>query len=387
MDHNCSGAARRPSLAPIARTLLVILGLVAPLLAGLGTAAAQTIKIGAVLTLTGDVAAYGIAQMDALILARDMINEAGGVLGQPIELIIEDSRGDKNGAINAVSKLTSRDRVLAIVGPTLSAEMFAVGPVANRSRVTIMGISNTAVGIDEIGPWVFRNSLPEELVLPETVRRSHERLGYATAALLYANNDDFSKSGADTFREALAAHGVRIVATEAFQTGDTDFRAQLTKVASANPDVLVISSLYKEAALLLRQARQLGLTQPVIGGNGFNAPEFIEIAGEAGDGAIVGSPWFAGRDHPKVREFVAAYRARYGTEPNQFAAQAFDALYLFAEAIRIAQSTTNRQAFRDALASIKNFDGVTGIFTFDENGRPRMDANVLQVKDGAYVEF
>src|SRR5690606_6050100 len=195
MDYNCNGAARRPSLAPIARTLLVILGLVAPLLAGLGTAAAQTIKIGAVLTLTGDVAAYGIAQMDALILARDMINEAGGVLGQPIELIIEDSRGDKNGAINAVSKLTSRDRVLAIVGPTLSAEMFAVGPVANRSRVTIMGISNTAVGIDEIGPWVFRNSLPEELVLPETVRRSHERLGYATAALLYANNDDFSKSG------------------------------------------------------------------------------------------------------------------------------------------------------------------------------------------------
>lgn len=366
---------------------LIVLVLSAFLALPLTGAAATPAKIGVVLALTGDLSAYGIPQRQALELARDMINESGGVLGQPIQLVIEDSRGDKNGAINAVQKLATRDRVLAIIGPTLSAEMFAAGPVANRSRVTIMGVSNTAVGIREIGPYVFRNSLPEALVLPETVRRSKEKLGYTTAALLYSNNDDFSKSGADTFREALLAEGVQIVATETYQTSDTDFRAQLTKVAAANPDVLVISSLYKEAALLLRQARQLGLTQPVIGGNGFNSPEFISVAGSAGEGAIVGSPWFPGRDHPKVREFVTRYQERYGTEPDQFAAQAFDGLFLFAEAIRIAGSTTDRLAFRDALASIKNFDGVTGVFSFDENGEPSMKANILQIQNGVYVEL
>lgn len=345
----------------------------------------QPIKIGAVLGLTGDIAGYGIPQRRALELARDTINAEGGVLGRPIEIIFEDSRGDRNAAINSVLKLINRDRVLAIIGPTLSAEMFAAGPAANRARVAIMGVSNTAVGIREIGPYVFRSSLPEADVLPDTVRISHEALGYQTAALLYSNDDDYSRSSADTFRAELERIGVRIVASETFQIGDTDFRAQLTKVAAARPDVLVVSTLYREAALLLRQARQLGLNQPVIGGNGFNSPEFIVNAGAASDGAIVGSPWFADRDHPKVRKFVEEYEARYGMPPDQFAAQAYDGLFIFAEAIRIAQSGDDRQAFWRALGSVRDYDGVTGLFSFDERGEPQMEAHVLRVENGRYV--
>lgn len=358
---------------------------VSPFTATTEAAAAQPIRIGAVLALTGDVAGYGIPQRRALELARDTINAEGGVLGRPIEIIFEDSRGDRIAALNATQKLINRDRVLAIIGPTLSAEMFAAGPAANQRRVAIMGVSNTAEGIRDLGPYVFRSSPPEADVLPDTVRVSHEVLGYQTAALLYSNNDDYSRSSADTFRAELERIGVRIVATETFSIGDTNFRAQLTKVLAARPDVLVVSTLYREAALLLRQARQLGLDQPVIGGNGFNSPEFIANAGPAADGAIVGSPWFMDRDHPRVRRFVEEYQARYGLPPDQFAAQAYDGLFIFAEAIQIAQSGDDRQAFAAALGKVKDYDGVTGLFSFDERGEPQMEAHVLRIENGRYV--
>lgn len=367
-------------------SILITAMMVVGLWGGTALAAqARPIKIGAVLGLTGDIAGYGIPQRRGLELARDMINAEGGVLGRPIEIIFEDSRGDRIAAINGVQKLINRDRVLAIIGPTLSAEMFAAGPAANQRRVVIMGVSNTAEGIRDIGPYVFRSSVREADVLPHTIRVSHEHLGYETAALLYSNNDDFSRSGADTFRAELERIGVRIVATETFSIGDTDFRAQLTKVAAAQPDVLVVSTLYREAALLLRQARQLGLDQPVIGGNGFNSPEFITNAGPAADGAIVGSPWFVDRDHPGARRFVEAYQARYGLPPDQFAAQAFDGLFIFAEAIRIAQNGDDRAAFQRALGMVKNYDGVTGLFSFDERGEPHMAAHVLRIENGVYV--
>lgn len=373
-------------------TLGIIFALVAGLVLPVADSVAlaqqgQPIRFGAVLVLTGDGAAYGNSQREGLELARDTINAAGGVLGSPIEIIFEDSRGEKTDAVNATLKLINRDRVLGIIGPTYSGEMFAAGPAADRARVVIMGISTTAVGIGDIGPYVFRNSLPEEGVIPTTVRVAHRHLGYKTAALLYSNNNDFTASAARTFERELNAIGAEILTIETFHDGDTDFRAQLTKVLNVNPDVLVVSALYKEAALLLQQARQLGLNQPVIGGNGFNSPELIRLAGEAVEGAIVGSPWFPGRDHPLVREFVTNYRERYGRIPDQFAAQAYDALFLFAEAVRRAGSGTDRRAFRDALAEIRNFEGVTGVFSFDEKGDPDMEATILQVVNGEYVEL
>lgn len=355
--------------------------------ASVHTAFAQSspIRFGAVLVLSGDGAAYGKSQREAIELARDMINDAGGINGRRIEVIFEDTGGERTSAVNAVLKLINRDRVLAVIGPTYSPEMFAAAPVADRARTTILGISTTAEGIGEIGQYVFRNSLPETGVIPSTIRVSREHFGYERAALLYSNNNDFTLSAAQTFEEQLRLHGVELVAIETFHDGDTDYRAQLTKVSSANPDVLVVSALYREAALLLQQARLMGLDQPVVGGNGFNSPELYDLAGDAVEGAVVGSPWFPGRDAPHVRQFVAEYEARYGRSPDQFAAQAFDGLLLFAEAARVGNAASNRQAFRDALASIKNFDGVTGVFSFDEHGNPMMDANVLQIRNGQYV--
>ena len=164
-------------------------------------------------------------------------------------------------------------------------------------------------------------------------------------------------------------------------------RAQLTRVAAAKPEVLAVSAFYKESALLLIQARQQGLNLPVMGGNGFNGPELMKIAGEAAEGALVGSPWFAGRDDPAVQAFVAEYQKRYNAVPNQFAAQSYDALGIMAEALKVEGAGDDRARFRDALAAIKDYQGVTGKFSFDENGNPLMDAVVLEIVNGEYREL
>jgi len=372
--------------------LLLSLSLALLILAGCSTGggapkdAAVEIKIGVVATLSGGGADYGVSIKQGLETAQDKINAAGGINGRKISLIIEDSHGDKDEAIKAVQKLINEDRVLAIIGPTNSGEMFAAGPVADKAGVVIMGTSNTAKGIGEIGPYVFRNSLPEDSVIPVTVRKAKEKLGFTRVALLYSANNDWAVSSAKTFEKALQEQGVAIVETQTFTDGDTNFQAQLTRVAAAKPEALAVSALYKESALLLIQARRQGLNLPVMGGNGFNDPELMRIAGEAAEGALVGSPWFAGKADPAVQAFMAEYQKRYNTAPNQFAAQAYDALGIMAEALKAEGAAGDRAKFRDALAAIKDYQGVTGKFSFDQNGNPLMDAMVLQVVNGAYRE-
>ena len=367
--------------------LLVIYGCSSPAGPGGEQKDAGEIKIGVVAMLSGDGADYGVSIKQGLETARDRINGAGGINGKKISLIIEDSRGDKDQAVKAVQKLINEDQVLAIIGPTNSGEMFAVGPIANDAGVVIMGTSNTVEGIGEIGPYVFRNSLPEENVIPVTVRKAKEKFGFTRAALLYSSNNDWATGSAKSFEKALQEQGVTIVKTQTFADGDTDFQAQLTKVAAAKPEVLAVSGLYRESALLLIQARQMGLNLPVMGGNGFNDPELMRIAGDAAEGALVGSPWFTGRDDPTTQAFVAEYQKRYNAVPNQFAAQAYDALGIMAEALKVEGAAGDRAKFRDALSAIKDYQGVTGKFSFDEEGNPLMDAVVLEIVNGEYREL
>lgn len=345
----------------------------------------KPIKIGAVLLQSGANAGYGIAQRAGIELAADEINKAGGIKGAKIELFFEDSKGNKDEAITAVRKLIDKDEVTAIIGPTLSGEMFGAGPVANEAGVPILGISTTAQGITDIGKYVFRNSLPEAGVLPTVVTKSIEALGLKKVAVLWDAKDDFSVSGYKTFKDEFTKNKVEIVEEASFQTKDQDFKAQLTKVLAKQPDALVVSSLYQEAALLMVQARQAGFKGAIIGGNGFNSPKLAEIAKDAAEGAIVGSPWFAGRDDAKVKKFVADYTAKAKMAPDQFAAQAYDGMYLVAEALK--KGGSNRDKVRDALAAIKDFQGVTGKFSFDASRNPVMAPNVLQIKGGQYVEL
>lgn len=341
-------------------------------------------KIGVVSYLTGAGAAYGEAIRQGLELARDEINASSKL---KIELLFEDSKGEKNEAINAVNKLVHKDNVIAIIGPTLSGEMFAVGPIASQAGVPIMGTSTTAEGITEIGDTVFRNSLPESLAIPHAVKKAKEKFGLKKVAVMYSNNNDWAVSGFKTFEQSMKENGIEAVAVETFADKDTDYSAQLTKIAALKPDAVMVAGLYQEAALIMKKAREIGMTVPFVGNNGFNSPQLIKSAGKAADGAIVASPWFPGKDDAKVKSFVAAYKAKYNKEPDQFAAQAYDALYIMASALEKAGTTTDRKKLKESLTTIKDFPGVTGKFAFDAKRNPAMDVTVLVVKDGQFTEM
>ena len=374
-------------LAVLGLTMMLVLGLLSRADAQAGSAAGKKpLKVGAVFILTGGNSGYGIAQRAGVELALAEINKSGGIRGAPLDVIFEDSQGKKDDAINAVRKLIDKDEVVAIIGPTLSGEMFGAGPIAEQSGVPILGVSTTAKGITDIGTHVFCNSLPEAGVLPYTVKRAVQTFGLKTVGIMWAANDDFSKSGYDTFKDELAKHQVQVVAEASFSTKDTEFGPQITKIMAATPDALVISSLYQEAALVMVQARKAGYKGPFIGGNGFNSPALIDVAKDAAEGAIVGSPWYGGRSAPQVIKFVADYTAKGGKPPDQFAAQAYDGMMLIAEALKKAGSP-NRAQIRDALASIKGYEGVTGTFSFDANRNPDMQPYVLQIKNGKYSEL
>lgn len=344
----------------------------------------NTAKLGAIAYMTGAGAAYGESIRQGLELARDEINAKGKV---KIELVFEDSKGEKNEAINAANKLIHKDNVLAILGPTLSSEMFAIGPMVNQEGVPIMGTSLTVEGITEIGDYVFRNSLPESAAIPQSIKKAKAKYNLKKVAIMYSDNNDLAVSGFKTIQQTLKEEGIEVLGVETFSDKNTDFSAQLTKIATMNPDAIMVAGLYQEAALILKKAREIGINVPVVGNNGFNSPQLIKSAGAAADGAVVASPWFPGKDDPKVKNFIAAYKAKYNKEPDQFAAQAYDALQIMAIAIEKSGSTTDRNKLRDQLKAVKDYDGVTGKFAFDAKRNPAMDVNVLVVKDGKFTEL
>lgn len=341
-------------------------------------------KIGVVSYLSGGGAAYGEAIRQGLELARDEINAQGKT---KIELVFEDSKGEKNEAINATNKLIHKDNVVAIIGPTLSGEMFAAGPIANQSGVPVMGTSTTAEGVTDIGEYIFRNALPESLAIPHAVKKAKEKFNLKKVAVMYSNNNDWAVSGFKTFEKSLKDNGIETLTVETFADKDTDYSAQLTKIATMKPDAIMVACLYQEAALIAKKAREIGINVPIVGNNGINSPQYIKSAGKASDNSIVASPWFPGKEDANVKKFVADFKAKYNREPDQFSAQAYDALKIMAVALEKSGSNTDRKKLRDSLATIKDFPGVTGKFAFDANRNPSMNVTVLIVKDGQFVEL
>lgn len=340
-------------------------------------------KVGVISYLSGPGAAYGEAITNGFNLAKEEVNEAGEV---KLELLIEDSAGKQEQALSAAQKLMNSDNVHAILGPTLSTEMKVVGPEADLNGVPIMGTSTTADGIPQIGDYVFRNSIPEAIAIPASVQKAVDEYGVKKVAILYGNDDVFTKSGYDTMAAVAEEMGLEILTTETFQKGQADYKAQLTKIKGTNPDLILCSALYNEGAVIMDQARKMGIDVPFVGGNGFNSPQVIEIAGGAADGLVVATPWFGKKDDPKVQEFVQKYTEKYGKEPDQFAAQAYDALYLMAKAVKDAGSA-DRDAIRDSLANISGFEGILGKVSFDDEGDIVMEPTVLIIKDGKFQLF
>ncbi|MDP9097121.1 MAG: ABC transporter substrate-binding protein [Pseudomonadota bacterium] len=366
------------------RTLLLAASWIA--LAPAAYAQGGPVPVGAIEILTGPNAAYGTAIRAGLELALEEINEKGVLGGRKIALTVEDSAGNKDQAINAARKLIGRDKVALIIGPTLSNEMFAAGPVANERKLPIIGTSTTAVGITDIGPWVFRTSLPESDVIPVTLAYAMSR-GTKTLALMYANDDAFSKSGFDTMKAAAEKAGFTILTIESFGSKDTDFSAQLTKIKGLKPDAIGVSALVEPVAGVLLQARQLGFGRETqfIGGNGSNSPKLGDIAGPAADGLIVGSPWFVGKSDPANQAFVTKFQAKYSRAPDQFAAQAYDTMHIVAASLDRAGGTDNEKLHAALLAT--KYDGVMGPFTFTDHRDPGSTEGVvvLMMQGGKFI--
>jgi len=260
------------------------------------------------------------------------------------------------------------------------------GPEANASGVPIMGTSTTAAAGTQIGKYGFRNSLSESLAIPASVRKAVNKYNIRKVAILYGNDDVFTKSGFDSMKKAAQDLRLDILTVETFQKGQADYKAQLTKIKRLSPDAVFCSALYEEGAVILSQARKMGIKVPFVGGNGFNSPKVIEIAKGAAEGLIVATPWFGDKDTPKVKSFVSRYQKAYGKKPDQFAAQAYDALYIMAAALKKA-GKADRNLLRDSLAGIRNFDGVLGKFSFDAERDVVMEPSVLIIKGGRFQMF
>jgi branched-chain amino acid transport system substrate-binding protein len=334
------------------------------------TLAAQAveIKLGVAEALSGGAAQYGVAIRNGFQLAADELNAKGGVNGEKIQLVIEDEQGKKEEAINVVKKLVFQDKVLMVFGPTLSNSMFAGGPVGNAAKTVMFGTSVTANGITDIGSYVFRNSVMESDVLPVTVATAQQFYKLKKVAVIYGNDDAFTKSGYDVFKGVLADRNLPVTTTETYVKGDVDFKAQLTKIKASEPDAVVCSCLAEEAANIMIQARGLGIKVPFIGGNGFNSPKLFEISKLAGEGTFVGSPWSNTNPAPVNKAFVAAYAKKYDAQqPNQFAAQAYDALHIVAATLKDMKLSGDLAADREALKNAlpkATISGATGPFKF-----------------------
>ena len=348
------------------------------------TETSQEIAVGVVLPLTGRFSyAAGSPLLQSFELALSEIN-AARPHGVELRLIIEDDQSTIEGAVAAFNKLIHQDGVSVILGPVNSDQTKEAFPIAQENQVVAISPTSAARGLSAIGDFVFRVALTTDILIPRGIEVTHTKLGYQRVATLYDAADLFSTDGDASVQEVLAAKGIEVVTTETFQGGDTDFSEQLTRIQALDPDVIFVSSQPPEKPGILTQGHQLGISAPFIVRTLTEAD--VQAAGVAAESAMTFVGWGAAVDTPGNQAFVENYSTQFGAAPSNFAARAYAAFYILAEAIERAQST-DAAALQDALASVRDFDTILGKFSFDANGDAVYDPKVLVVKDGELVLF
>ena len=345
-------------------------------------------KIGALLGLSGDIASsYGQAQKKGVELAVSEINDSNYLgAGRRLTAVIADAGPGADTAVSAITRLIEVDNVSAIIGPTLSSQAFKSDPVAQNHRVPVIAVSNTVPGITQMGDYIFRCSLPESTVIGGTIKAAASQLRVVKVAYLWGKDDDYTIAGYRAFKDAVTKNGLKVIVDETFSRGDTDFKPQLERIITPGPDAILVSALAREAASIIVQARSLGYTGIIIGGNGFNSTDVIKQAGSDSEGVMAGTAWNIASINPRNLEFISAYQKAYGIKPDQFAAQAYTGTWLLANAIRTAGSS-DPGAIRDALAGISNFTTPMGSFSFTADREPIHPAVVQIVKNGRFTIF
>jgi branched-chain amino acid transport system substrate-binding protein len=299
------------------------------------------IPIGIGVAQTSNVALLGQEEVTGAELAGIYFNDQGGVDGKPIKLVFQDTGGDEQGTINAFNTLINQDKVVGIVGPTLSQQAFSANPIADRAGVPVLGPSNTAKGIPQIGEYIGRVSAPVAVVAPNALDAVLEiNPAISKVAVFFAQNDAFSKSETETFQEAVTNKGLETVTVQRFQTTDTDFQSQATNAIGLDPDLVIISGLAADGGNLVKQLRELGYEGLIIGGNGLNTSNLFPVCKALCDGILIAQAYSPELDNEVNQAFRAAYMAKTQQEPPQFSAQAFTGVQVFVEALRTVNQVT-----------------------------------------------
>lgn len=368
---------------------LVILVILAALL-GLVTVsmAAEPVKLGSVLRLSAG-AEDGLPARRGVELAVKEINAAGGINGRPVEVIFEDEKDSPTQAVNAVQKLINVDKVVAIIGPMTSGATLAAAPTANDAKIVLVTPTATSPKVSGAGAYIYRGCSRIDKQAEALTKYVAENFKPKTVGILYSN-EPYGKGCYELFSKYFDGLGIKVVAVESFMRGAKDFRAQLTNIKAANPDILFIPGYYQETAPAAVQARQLGLNQRIIGVYGDIAPIYIQLAGKAAEGHLVASEYDEDYDTPKNKKFKEAYYSLVKTLPNEpvnimFAALTYDMTHLVAEGMKKYGPTS--EGIKKYLDEVKDFDGVTGKLSFDQNHDVvKGEVALFEVKNGRYVK-
>ena len=345
--------------------------------------AAAPIRIGHFASLTGDTATFGRSTDNGIRMQIDEVNGRGGVLGRPLELVTEDDRSVTEEARTAAQKLLQRDQVVALLGEVASSRSLAAAPEAQRARVPMISPASTNPRVTEVGDYVFRACFIDPFQGAVMAKFAGETLGAKRVAILFDFKQDYSVGLADFFRKTFQSMGGEIVADERYTSGDIEFRAQLTKIRATHPDAIFVPGYYTEAGLIAKQARELGITAPLLGGDGWDSTRTLEIGGAAVEGNFFSNHYAADSDSPLVQAFVKKYRAKYGEVPDAMAVLGYDAAGILVDALGRA-GTTEGPKLRDAIAATKDYAGVSGTITMDAQRNARKDAVVIEIKDGGF---
>ncbi|WP_285765495.1 ABC transporter substrate-binding protein [Peribacillus sp. SI8-4] len=349
----------------------------------------DTIKIGVNLELSGGVASYGQSIAEGLELATEEINKEG-IDGKKIKLIKVDNKSEASEATSGAIKLTSQDKVAAIVGAATSTNSIAQVQIAQDNKVPVISPSGTSPEItfskDKLNDYIFRTSFIDPFQGTVAANFATSEIKAKSAAIYIDSASDYSKGLAAAFKEQFEKNGGKIVAEEAYIAKDTDFRSTLTRLKSAKPDFIFLPGYYEEAGLIVKQARETGLDVPFMGGDGWDSPKLVEIAGaKALNNTFITNHYSSGDPDEKIQNFVSAFKAKYKDKsPDAFNALGYDTGYFLADAIKRAGSADPTK-IKEALEKTKNLQLVTGTFTLDEKHNPIKSATILEFKEGKQV--
>lgn len=346
----------------------------------------ETIRLGVNYELSGAVATYGEASVAGITMAIDEINEAGGINGKQVQLFQYDNKSDAAEATTLANKLMSQDQVLACMGPATSGNFKATIPVANKNKVPVVSGSATADDVTFDGTTVqeyaFRICFNDSFQGTIMAKFAAENLSATSAVIIKDNSNDYSKGLAAAFTEEFGKLGGTVLAEEGYVAGDTDFNTILTRIKGQSFDVIYLPGYYSEAGLIIKQARDLGITAPVLGGDGFDSPKLEELGGASALNDVYFTNHYSSIDQdPKVLEFIEAYKAKHNAEPSAFNALGYDLGKFVTDAVSRASELTG-EAVQKAMAETKGFVGVTGTFDMDEHHNPVKSIVVIGLKDG-----